>query len=383
MSRKIFIDDEIEKKILYALSDPYKNGIITKKLWKKIGSKSSTDQRKSYTVLKRLKKDKKVVVLRVGRNVVNYLPENEELVKGKWGVVEDAGEVKDSDVLKLQISHTKKVQDSVINPLYTRFKKVLYGWELINPKKDEFRRGYAEEGVPYCPVWMDGEGIVIPVTRVVKSLVLLDDFLKYHSPMLSTMIDEFNKKYRENWKIYFKIHDMVKDRIYERMQLPITQYIFSENDASSEKIESVTTNLQYRIAENVICGSIFDIEKIYFPYTVKEQNDMYECYSTREIPEKCYLREKCRSRSIEFFCEETEKKIGEIFTDIKKSKELKRLSNNIQNLRDGLWKLQCEIIRGLERELNKEVLDGFCDYCIHKKEANNGFAPLVGSAPKV
>ena len=57
-----------------------------------------------------------------------------------------------------------------------------------------------------------------------------------------------------------------------------------------------------------------------------------------------------------------------IFTDIKKSTKIKKLSDDFKILRDELWQLQYEILRFLEEDLNKEVLNGSCDYCIYKKK---------------
>jgi len=95
---------------------------------------------------------------------------------------------------------------------------------------------------------------------------------------------------------------------------------------------------------------------------------MFECWSSNITPEKCYLREKCKGRTEKEFNDQIKKKINMIFNGIKKSEALRKTSNEIKELYESLLKQQYEILRRLERDMHKEVLDGTCDLSTIKNE---------------
>jgi len=338
----------------------------------KVGIKAGdeAEKRNFYKDLKKLRnplKNGTIKFVKIGRKKVNYLPENWDLVKEKWHINDNLE--KRDDHLEIKIFHTKDIQVKVIEPLYNRFKKILYGWEFSKMNDNE-RKFSAEKGAFYCEVnWGGEKGMHIDIYHKVKSTVLLDDYLQFHAPALATMIEHFDEEYNEFWKKYYEIHERIQKIIISRMGLPIKMYSLNGRKGSLNYCESVTTNLQYKLADYVIYGNAFNNNYLRIPFSVKEHNKMFESWFSDENPEKCFLKEKCRGQNKKAYHNQIDQKLHTIFGDIKKSVKLHKSSDKIQRLRDNLWEHQYEIVRNLEKDLNKKVLDGICDFCTFKNEA--------------
>jgi hypothetical protein len=253
----------------------------------------------------------------------------------------------------------------VIKYLLDRFNKSKLGWEFDLPQDKQIFEYYFKWGIPYYEVYMDGKGIVISIYNSVKSRVLLEDYLKNHAPSLLKMIDAFNEIYQEYWRIYFDIHSEIRDIIYNRTKLPIFQYDMVEFDKFPKNVNHITTNLQYELANIFsLYDHIYTREDAQIEYSIRKQNDMYECYSDRYVPEKFYLRVNCRNIKEEDFRKWVDKIISEITSDIKKSNKIKTLSKEITSVGTKLFGEKHAIVNFLEEEMSKEVFDGFCDYCV-------------------
>jgi len=364
--------EEFKKRITHALEGPYIYGLITKNLMDKIQvyKDNKTDVRNFYSALKDLRNTRKggtLIFERIGREKVNFFPENKELVVKKWGLKEKSEKTEIS--LESRKDHTRDMQVNVIKPLSDRFKKIYYGWEF-SPLDEKERTCWAERGAFYGEVCWGGErGMHMPLNKTVKSSVLLDDYLKNHAPVLATMMEEFDEQFNEFWKNYFEIHEEIRKIINRRIGLPITMYDYlSESKNFQINEESATTNLQYTLADYVIYKNVSISSNLHFQFSVKENNEMFECWSKYENPEKCYLKEKCRGRSVREFHDEINNKISMILEDIKNCDRLQEMSNKYWKLRDNLFKQQYEILTNLEKDMHK-VLDGICDLCGYKAEA--------------
>ena len=366
---------EYGKRIHDALTIPYKDGLPTIELMSKIrvNIDDKADVRTCYNALadqRNTRKGGKLKFKKKGRKKINFFPENEELVNKKWDFQQETNNR--YEYLELRRSHSKDIHENIIMPLFNRFKKVHYGWEN-NPIDEKEQELFSKIGPVYWEtVWGNEKGMHIPVYQTVKSSVLLDDYLHHHSPDIGKMIEEFDADFNKFWMDYFEIHEEIRNILCSRMNLPITMYEPGVNTDLLENIESVTTNLQYEFADSVIFRNIFDDDYFYFPFHVKEHNTIFECWSSNITPGKCYLREKSKGRNEKEFSNQIKKKINMIFSEIKKSEELQEMSNEIKELYNSLLKQQYEILRCLDRDIHKEVLDGICDLSIIKNEVETG-----------
>jgi hypothetical protein len=353
-------------RIIKALEKPYKDGITTEKLMEKVGvnKENTTEKRIFYNALKALRNsiDTKVEYIQIGRKKINYLLKNKDLVIKKW----DLKETSENVVIDLEIrkDHTYDIKENVIKPLFNRFKNISYGWEFSSTDKKE-RKNQAKMGAFYGETYWGGEkGMHIHLYKTVKSSVLLDDYFQNHFPFLAKLIEQFDNDYNIFWKRYFEIHNAIREIIYKIMKLPITMYDPSDDSFHKKNKTSVTTNLQFEFADLIIYGNIFE-KNYYLPLmSIKEYNDMYEFWSLNELPKKCYIRINKNGRNKENIRYLINEQIKKISKNIKKSEQLKQKSNEIQKLRTDLWKQQYEILRHLEKELHKKIIDGICDFCM-------------------
>lgn len=323
-------------------------------------------------------------------NVWYYLKGQEELFQKKSGIPVMDGEKEETikrNSLELRMEHTKKLQRKVVAPLYKTFLRIRYD-EDVQMSPDELE-GFAEEGPPFFVRYSEeGKGLDIPISLIVGNDALLEDYKINHNPNLFKTINKFKENYCQYWKAYYEIHRTVAIVIKKRLMLPRTHYrgqinayeywrnywlrfpqppISSSTNKKKDKkrVESVTTNLQFTLATAIMHHKkLFSSKDLgsYCPFSVKKQGEMYECRSIRQMPEKCYLRKKCKGRSKKAFYNEIEKKLENIFTDIYGSILLRKLSVKIRDLREGLSNQQQRIVKILENDLNVEILDGDCNY---------------------
>jgi len=86
MSTKPLTNDKIEEKIIFALSDAYREGETSGKLAEHIRLDTGGELKRYYDMLKPLRKREVIKGLKKGRYLVNVLPENEELARKKWKI---------------------------------------------------------------------------------------------------------------------------------------------------------------------------------------------------------------------------------------------------------------------------------------------------------
>jgi len=86
MSTKSLTNAKIEEKIIFALSDAYPEGETSRELAKHIGLKTGGELKRYYDMLKPLRKREVIKGLKKGRDLINFLPGNEELARKKWKI---------------------------------------------------------------------------------------------------------------------------------------------------------------------------------------------------------------------------------------------------------------------------------------------------------
>ena len=265
---------------------------------------------------------------------------------------------KERTPIPVLIERTKRIQEKVIEPLLEWFENVNYGWTLDFKGTKE----YAKYGAPYSIIENFKWGM-ISLEVIVKSENLLEEFRKNHAPKLFKLIEEFDKNYAEYWQTYYKIHDKIRSIINRITNLPIISYdniLLSGglNDLHIEtqkidisKIDCVTTNLQYLLFDLLKVNEL-KFSSIKKGAKVIQEENLYELWFIGE----CLLREKIKGRTKEQFFEESIQKIGIMFQEINKSKNLFSLSKKLQSLEERLLHLQATIVKNLRIHLDMEIL---------------------------
>lgn len=79
-------NEDIQNRILFALTDPYKKGIVTQELRRKISitDENVTGTRHFFQAIKFLRKKQHINHFKKGRNVINFLPQNRSLAEKKY-----------------------------------------------------------------------------------------------------------------------------------------------------------------------------------------------------------------------------------------------------------------------------------------------------------
>ena len=355
------MQNDIDNRIIKAL-DLFPEGLITKRLLKRV-MPDGKGRRKFHKRLRTLRKDGKIIDKEIGREVVNYLPKHEEAFRKKYKKelerIDSESKRSIQEVpLQIRIEHTKKIQDKVIRPIFEWFENVRYDFAMGSPSiasSEERMEMMCKYGVPYFvikTIWGKPPGV--PISTLVESTFLLDDFVKNYAPKLFEIIDEFDEKFRKHRAISYEIHDRIRRLIVKVTGLNITS--FSRlRDPSTKKTSSVTTNLQYVLYNRLDGEKIWDYPLS--PISVEKHGEMYEYWLRDRDPAVCCLRKECKGRSKKEFREETNQKIRKILKEMRESEELLDLSAKIKSIREELFKLQGQILKNLERHLNVEVLD--------------------------
>jgi len=368
------LDEEIVKKLGY---HPY--GMLTKDLFTNIFPQDGkSEQRRFYDSLKYLRKKDKARFIEIGRKKINYLPEYDDNIRVRYPKEYQDAYSKNKTYqraiipLQVQIERTKKYQEKVLQPLFDWFNiEVMY--KLRDIYIDDYIEDYScvkdesrlENLLEYGPEYFRREFDVWTSSLFDKrGRDLENQFRDNHDPELFKMIGEFDIKYSDYWRLYFDINDIIRERIMNIMGLRIIDIRSATQDVNEEKIDSVTTNLQFLIYDQLYRPIIpFDSKK-YFP---REDRRYGECidapyekyefwYGIGRI--ECLLTEKEKGRNPEQFLEETDKKIKKIIMELRESKEVTDLYEKIRPLHSELEKLEARIFRRLKNHLDKEVLDG-------------------------